>query len=540
MLLNLPRVPSGNRPPAAERAAGLIYQEALTAVGRSMDEVRERYQKLKPPASMPLQSFGCYRIHWPRQRLLECATFRLAALTVQRWYARKIDSEREKIASWFEDEWRRKQLDPASLLSLLTANLTTALGAPAQQLIESEIRAVAETAGKADASELMVAVDRVFQLVGQTDTEGESSPSRLGALAEDAGKSIARSSAVKFAKMAVYFIEQPGSRLAAAEEAIRLGTTRLHGLIDQYDKKVRGLGDESADEFRRLATLLNAASGARRGPPTSELMSRLRSWAQNRLEFLLNRAIASIYRQMLGNAPGYVREVNACRQQLDDFAAHLNSQATAQSQSMTEQDHPIMVAGCKNLLEYADRVIDRLPEDEFNRFEEKVQYQIRRQFRALLSACGVLNEQRPRLQHLMTEEARTLLDTRLGHHSSAHELFVNRPDEQAIHREMLRAYDECAPEPFGPLPKSEAQSFILGVAEDEWGDRLQNIVQELMPHVKIDVAKSNNDVVLYREYHDLAISEVPQAGILGADAVHNLQKREKIQIHSRTDVSWPN
>jgi serine/threonine protein kinase len=541
VLLNLPRAASSSPPRAAERAAALIGQEALTALGARMDEARERYLKSKPPASVPLQSFGSYRISWPRQSLMETSAFRLAAMTVERWCAKDASKAREEISTWFEEEWRRRRLDPGSLANQIQAGLTQSLGDTADALIEAQIRAIpTDLSVKADLEEVAATLERVFKLVGKLGKEEESCPGQVQLLIDEATKPIARDCEVKFAKMAVRFIEQPGLRLAGAEETIRLATARLHLLIDAHDKVARALGEVIADEFRRLAPLLSTFSTARRGQAGTELVALLRSWCKKRVEFFQSRAITSIYRQMLGNAPGYVREVGVCRKQLGEFASALAKQTAVQSQSGSSRDHPIMIAGCKSLLEYAERIIDKIPLEELRHFEEEVQQGIRRQFRALLSVCGTLNEQGPRLQQLLVDQARTLLDARLGHHSSAQELFANRPDEQSIQREILRAYDECAPEPFGPVPRPDGQSFVLGVADDEHGNRLKQIVQELLPEVRIDAATSNDAVILYREYLDLAFGDLPQAGIHGADAVREIQGRQRIETHARTDVHWPN
>jgi eukaryotic-like serine/threonine-protein kinase len=540
VLLNLPRAISESRPPAMERAAGLIYQESLTPLGRTSDEARDRYQKLKPPASLPLQSFGCYRISWPRHRLLEVSALRLAAATVQRWCSKDAGAVREEVTDWFESEWHRRQLEPASLDSQLRAGLTSAMGNSAEEQIETEIRALSTDGPiKADLPDVVEAVNRVINLVGKPGKGEMVSPSRLHTLLEEVAKSVTREAAVKFAKIAVHFIEQPGFRLAAAEETIRLATARLHTLIDQYDKAIISLGEENSEEFRRIAALLGGLTASRRGQAASELLTRLRAWSKKQLDFQLNRSIAATYRQMLGNAPGYVREVGICRQQLAEFAAALHKRAVSQAGTGTSRDHPILITGCKNLLEYCERIVDQISMDEFNRYEEGLQRQIRRHFRALLKVCGTLNERGPRLQEILIEQARSLVDVRLGEHSSAQELFANRPDEQSIQREMLRSYDECLPEPFGPIPKPEAQGFTIGVAADESGERLKNLIRELMPDVKMDVAASNDDIVFYREYHDLSMSEVPQAGVLGAEAVRAINDREKIETHSRTDVHWP-
>src|SRR5262249_33114586 len=106
VLLSLPRTPDVSKaPPAADRAAGLIYQETLTPLGRCLDDTRKGYHAKHPVAGASLQSFGCYRIVWPRQRLLDTTAERFAAQTVLSWCGRDASQIHDLVAEWFEDQW---------------------------------------------------------------------------------------------------------------------------------------------------------------------------------------------------------------------------------------------------------------------------------------------------------------------------------------------------------------------------------------------------------------------------------------------------
>jgi hypothetical protein len=138
----------------------------------------------------------------------------------------------------------------------------------------------------------------------------------------------------------------------------------------------------------------------------------------------------------------------------------------------------------------------------------------------------------------MYDQSREFLDARLGHRSTVDELFRSRGDEQILQREILKAYDECAPEPFGPTPRQEAQSFILSVSPGPGGKRLTEMTEELLPDIRLDVAPSDDEIVFYREIHDLDWTDVPQAGTLGAEAAQEVRARDRIEPHARLDVQW--
>lgn len=546
VLISLPRNSSFAPTSAADRAAGLISQESLTPMGRCMDAARDRFQKIKPPKSLPLQSFGCYRISFPRQRLLETTALRLAAVTLHRWCAKSVAATQGEIETWFKDEWRRRQLDPDSLAKQIRKSLQSALRDTVDDLVEAELQSLpSDLSARAELPDVVAAVDRVFRLVGKPGKDEDGMPGSLIGLMDETVKPIARDAEIKFAKMSVHFVEHPGLRLAAAEEAIRLGTSQLQALIDQHEHQLRILGDEIVEEYRRFTPILGSLAaggsikmGARRGNASTELQALLRSWSRKRLEFLLSRATASIYRQMLGNSPGYLREVGFCRHKLTELATAIEKQVVAQAEVGNVQDHPIFASGCKSLEESANHIVDQIPLAEYERYEENLQQQIRRQCRALLTVCLAMNEQGPRLHQILVEQARALVDLRLGRHSSAQEFFANRSETRSIEREIRRAFEQSAPEVFDADSGPETQSFVLGVAADEYGKRLTRIVEELFSDSKLSTAVMNDEIVFYREDHDLTLADLPQAGLPGAEAAREVKNRDRIEPHSRTDVQW--
>lgn len=544
VLLSLPRNPNPKVvPPSADRAAGLVYQEALTPLGRRNDEVRAEYQAKKPPIGVSLQSFGCYRITWPRQRMLDTVAERFAARMVHQWCGKDASAMTGEIGKWFEDHWSKGRLDVSSIKASLEMALATALNGKPEALIEAELQVL--TQDKADLPDVVPIVDRIMHLVGKHGREEDLQPGRWIVQLEAIAKPITKESEIKFARMAVHFVEQPQFRLAGAEDAIHLCTERLQSLIADLDRESQKLGQELEAEFYNLAPLLAALpqgkvfrGASRRATAVSDLVAWLKSWPQKRVQYLLSRGAMSVYRQMLGNAPEYLREVNLCRIRLTDVAASLQKQAESSSRLGPGQDHPILPPGCKKLLEAADRFLSKLPADSVREFEDHFQQTIRRQLRGLVNICLTINENGPRFKEMLVGHARAYLDTRLGQHTPAEEFFRNRPDPQTVQRDILLAYDESTPEPFGPTPKPESQTLLIGVTADEFGKRLVSTAQELIPEFEIISVPSVNEIVFFREYHDLSVTEVPQAGTHAVDAVRAVKQNDRINTLSRNDVHW--
>lgn len=547
VLFSLPRNPNPKvAPPSTDRAAGLVYQEAFTPLGRRADDVRAAHQAKKPSSGISLQSFSCYRFTWPRQRMLDTVAERFASRTVHQWCSKDASPMKVEIKNWFEEHWTKGRLDAADICSALEVALAAALNGTPEGLIDAELRSLAqEDVFKVDLPDVVPIVDRILQLVGKPGRDEEYQAGRWSSQLDLIAKPITKESEVKFAKMAVHFVEQPQFRLAGAEAAIQLCTQRLQSLIAVVDQAGQQLGRELLEEYEKLPPMLAALSqgkvfrgASRRASAVGDLVAWLRSWPQKRVQFLLNRCVISVYRQMLGNAPEYLREVNLCRIRLSDVAASLEKQAENSARMSPGQDHPILPPGCKKIMEAADRFVAKLPEDSVREFEEHFQQTIRRQLRGLVNICLTMNENGPRFKEMLVGHARTFLDARLGHHTPAEEFFRNRPDPQTAQRDILQAYDESTPEPFGPIPKPESQTFLIGVTADDFGKKMVRIAQELIPEFEIESVPSVNEIVFFREYHDLLITELPQTGTHALDAVRAVKQNERINTLSRTDVPW--
>jgi len=548
VLLTLPRTPSPQSPPNADRAAGLIYQETLTTVGRLSDEARAVCLGKRPPLGLPLISVGCYRITWPRQRLLDTVSERLAARTVQQWASKDVAPIKVLVAEWVEDQWQKLHLDPTSLASTLEVAMASELDDKPSSLIDIELSQLPIEIGPTNKTEILdviPAIDRLLHLVGKPGIAEETMPGQFHGVLEKAAKSITKESEIKFAKLAVHFIEQPFYRLAGAEETIALCIERLRKLIDEHDELVRKLAKELEEEYVKLVPLLGSLSTSgmfktekRRAHAVQDILNWMRNWPRKRLQYLLAKCQSSIYRQMLGNAPEYIRELALCRQRLGEVAGSLKTLAAASSDLGPSQDHPILPPGCRTLIEAADQLIAEIPEEDMQEFEDSFQQKIRRQLRALINVCLKLAENGPKFKEMLLEHCRMFVDARLGQHTPAEEFFRNRPDAQAAQRELLLAFDEATPEPFGPHPQPEGQSFVLGVSKDEHGKLFLESAKELLPDLPVIDAPATTEIVFYREYHDLQITDLPQTGALAAETVREVKSRDHINPHARTDVAW--
>lgn len=78
-------------------AARALYHELLTPAGRVADEGRDVYRDAYPADAPTCQTFGLYRLSWPRPEVLAAATRRFAQRQLARWTGKDAGHLREPI-----------------------------------------------------------------------------------------------------------------------------------------------------------------------------------------------------------------------------------------------------------------------------------------------------------------------------------------------------------------------------------------------------------------------------------------------------------
>src|SRR5207253_239962 len=91
-------------------AARALFQEILTPAGRVVDEVRDVFRNALPSPAPTCQTFGLFRLIWPRPEMLAAATRRFAQRLLQRWTAKEALHLREPIAAWLSQQWAERKL----------------------------------------------------------------------------------------------------------------------------------------------------------------------------------------------------------------------------------------------------------------------------------------------------------------------------------------------------------------------------------------------------------------------------------------------
>jgi hypothetical protein len=547
IVLNQPRTADPVARHAPALAGSWLARELLSPMGRVADDRRAVYAAARPPEGPSWQSFGLYRLAWPRGAILERAVLHFSRAMMQRWMSKESSHLREAVAGWLDEQWSVRQIDTEAVLGRLHDAVRARLAGDPEAVFDAfsaglSSSGVLNSGSKLDALAACGILDKVLQLVGKpAHADGDDAPGALRELLQDTARLLIAENEAKLSEMAVYFIEQPSFRLAGSEEAIRQLTARLQQSLEAFEN----LQEETAEQARAtylkmlpmIGSLQGFSLGARKSTVTAEILDLLRTYPRHRYQTLVLESAVAVYRSLLANTPEYLREVNFCRLRLGEITEVILGPMSRPADDPAP-GHPVLPPGCKTLTDAADRFVAGLPPEAVHDFEHVMQAQLRKQFRGLVKVCLDNNPPVGPLRDVIIGQVREFLGARLERANPAEMFFRNRPQTQAAQRDISQAFDESAPELGAGHERSEAEVCVLGAPEDEHGRRFRELAAVTLPDVDLVEVANPDDIVFYREIRHLAPGELPQLSPPAKDAYRKSTTEDVPTFHSRRDVPW--
>lgn len=520
---------------AAALAARALFNEALTPAGRAADEGRDRFAQVVPAAGPTCQTFGVFRLSWPRPEMLAAATSRFAQRQIQRWTAKDAGHLHEPIATWLAQQWTERQFDLDTMADNFRQAARDALREDPDKVLEAivhPLRTSTPSGGKFDAVAACTVLDELLKLVGKPDAEdGATPPGPIAAALTARHDQLVRDAEGHIGIMAATFIEVPQFRLPAAEEVVRQITTKLKTQVDalapvrdSLDKDVRGL-------WNRLVTAITALNSGR--GRAAEILDLFSEYPRKRLKLHVADNCLALYRKLLGNAPEYLREINFCRGSLGEMHAHLAAAAPADPGHVGGK--LILPPGCATLDEAADQFLAGLAPADLLTFEQGLQKEVKRKLKSVGSVCLHPNDKGPIFREILLRMSREFLDQHLDHADPAMVFFRHRSagDAEAL---LAEAYEGAAPE-LRARGGDQYETFVLGVPPGPAGDELRDLVTNALPGIDVTPAALPDDICFYREVTLLPLTGLPQLNDHGREAYQAMTPGDH-PPHARVDIPW--
>jgi len=530
---------------AIGRAARALYHELLTPTGRVADEVRNVYRNAYPSAVPTAQTFGLFRLSWPRPEMLAAATRRFAQRQIQRWTAKEAAHLREPIANWLTQQWEDRKLTLDAMIETLHGSVRAALREDPDRVFDAFIDPLRTRTpgGKLDAASACAVLDQLLKVVGRPDSENEPMPGSLHATLMAEYERLTRDTEGHLSMMAATFLEVPQFRLPGAEEAVRQIAIRLKQQVDtlepvraEVDKEVRGAYARLFQIIGGLSTSTGLGGlSVRKSSITTEILDLLRTYSRKRLQLHVLDMCLSVYRKLLGNAPEYLREINFCRSSLADMHAAL-AKGAGPTADLGGVGKLILPDGCKDLDAAADQFLAGLAPEDLLAFEQALQKDVTKKFRGLWSVCLKPVEKGPHFRELLLKRSRDFLDGKLDHSDPATVFFRYRPDDRLAEPLLGEAFDEATPDLTTLSGTKPYEINVLGLPPGPAGDRFRELASMVLPNGELTAAPLPDDICFYREYPQLDLADLPQLGDFAREAYQLMTADHP--AHARIDISW--
>jgi len=452
----------------------------------------------------------------------------------------------DTVTAWVKDQWVKRQLQADHIISCLRAAAEGVVDKEPEEAFEEILEPVTkQTAAGAPLDPVLArkALDEIVKLVGRPDAQAHVRSAALVEGLDAAAKTLLGNCEQKLAEMAVHLVEQPKFRFAGADEAIRQIGNLIEETIQRQETLAQEFTAKAQEAYSRLIAILealktNPAAGKRKVAGAPDPMDLMRLFPNMRFKALMLQHVLTVYRSLRGTCPEYLREFTYCRTRLTDLLKTFDKlPASATAPLDLGPSRQLLPAGCRNLDETVNKVLDGISGDDLLELDKRVQAVIQRQLKAMVHVCttpamNILRE----VEALLTQELESYVKTRLGA-SNAIETFLDQyPREDAAQNQLAAAFEDAMPQLDARGLSSKQHLAILMVPSDPAAERFGALAQEAIPQVELLVAAKADDIVFYREAVGIKLSELPQLGPDGRAAYEKLAGTDHFTPHCRSDV----
>jgi hypothetical protein len=403
-------------------------------------------------------------------------------------------------------------------------------------------------------AEVLLALE---ELVGKPEDDNTpAEPSRLARLARETAARIGAEWSQKLAELPVCLIEDPAFRLAGAEEASRLIVANVEAVLQHQEPLARDLAEKAqeAHDHLRVAAGRPARPGGRLSSKSPEqIIDLCRQYPKQRLHHLVLTSVLSAFVGLRGHLSDELREINFCRVRLNELQRMLD-EGSASEQSVADRPpgdggigRVLYVSGCKGLDEAVKMVLETMGPERMLELDGEMEQMIRAQFTALVHVCLTNQSLLKPLERAMLQTAGDYVARQLPATSVASLFFEQHADSESAEGEAIDLYHQAGPEvsvgraaKAGRVGIEPVELCVLATPTDDASEQFRQVLVRGVPQVEINTAISTEDILIYRERVNVALTDLEHLGPVGHDAYMQMSSTEHFTPHSRCDVEFRN
>jgi len=253
---------------------------------------------------------------------------------------------------------------------------------------------------------------------------------------------------------------------------------------------------------------------------------------------LLLRQVGNVLLTLRGHLADEMREINFCRVRLGELLRMLEQPPEATESATPVLGKQLYPDGCNDLKEAVAHFENQLGPEALGQLDVNMEVMLKKQFTALVNVCLTQGNVLKNVETAMLRTAEAFVAERLGTLDVA-EMFVRQHDENDETVDTLTGFfEDAAPH----LPSDRrggcAELCVLAAPSGSAGERFRALVAYALPDITWETADGDEELLLYREWTNLPLAELPQLGSLAQDAYRQMTSAEHFTPHCRTDINF--
>jgi serine/threonine protein kinase len=523
-----------NKSPA-EMAAHVAYAETLTNIGRNA------HPDSAPQPHSPFSLVGVSRLVWPRRDLLKEASRQLSLHILKGWVDKTFTGRTEVPSASVSIQWRHLHLNGEDVGNMIDEALTKSFGSAIPAKIDEILLPITMPTGIVANDNKMIcnAFADLLMLLGKPASQEHDDLGRAGTEINEYVHRVIQIYDPKLAAMVVDMVEQPGLRLAAADEAIRVLDEQLHDAAVKVERTLAASYDEVLQLASEICPIVAALAGeparAKRAP--SSLHSILRHWANRRFRCLILRGIAHLYRGLQSNIPEYIREVNLCRSQLLGFIRELEE--LTPKPAIDGQTRFLLPDPHQNLVDAASDMLSNYEDTEIDSLEVSLQDRIRQEFRALISICLKPRESTTQFLPVVLDHIGRFLETGFPQPKTAESLIAYSGLGKKLNEQIDKLVSHAAPPALSTSHTFPATVTVFATPEGAGAEKLSERARVSAGSSAYIFCQAVEEILVYREARSININALFAQDQSSSPVTKIGLTSQPTSAHSRKDIAWP-
>jgi hypothetical protein len=549
------------------QAADWLYRELFTPLGRQAELIRSlddsprdgirgvanpggltdgANQPDQPARASTLSLFGLASLEHPRRQIVHGVATYLAGRLVRQW----CESSDENAVAKLEQHWQTLTeslgITPETLQVVLEQRAAETLGQDFAQAVSRTLMELRQQHQDA-AAYVCDALACWHNWLGNPDESAGSW--RTFALVECWEKfleAVLQQASEALLNWVWQFVEVPGARLPAAENALRLAMTKCDSWLQVLEaQQSEAIGNQHAAEKELEEALREWERGSRvwRLERRSEhrqlaLWERLRSSLEQlalaRFRRVACEQLVRMYLSLRGEVSDQVKELNFCRRRLRQLADQLD-QAFQQLPRLPTKHGYLYLHG-ESLPQAVEHALAGLPAEIVRQLDEYFQERLHREGATLQQFCTASGDALRPLCEAIVREIENWLEANWPTCDVADLLLRRGNGEPAIRATIQRLFQLAAPSAVASLPDSGRSFTLLALPNSEAGRQLAQVVGAVLPEHTVFVAGEPQELMLYREWMGVRFEDLPHLGQEARQAYEQVCSLEHFTPHSRLDI----